>query len=162
MDALLFAVLLVLCCGFAGLRGGAPERIGAALLVSAAILSLLLVSNRVAFSTTEWGIFGIDCALLAGLFALAMFANRYWPLWLTSLQLVTIWSHLAFGTVAAQMPLAYAISSTVWSFPMLIMLALGTHRYQRRIRKFAVECAWSKDKSNDQRELLNSNSKGES
>lgn len=142
MDALIFGIMLVSCCGFAFLRGGAPERIAATLLLLSAIGSLAVASREATFSKTEWGIFAVDCALFAGLFALAMFSNRYWPLWLAAFQLVTIWSHLAFGTLAVQMPLAYAIASTIWSLPMLIILASGTQRHRRRKGSSTEDPPW--------------------
>jgi hypothetical protein len=143
MVAVVFNILLFVSCGFALFRGGKPERIGALLLATAAILSGIVVQWDQAYRHTEWGVFAIDLALLLGLLILALKANRYWPLWLTSFQLVTIWSHLAVGMFATTMPLAYAIASMAWSYPMLIMLAFAARRHHQRRVQFGADPSWS-------------------
>jgi hypothetical protein len=141
--AVAFNLFLVTCCSFALWRGGKPERIGALMLATASLLSALMVRWDDAYRHVEWGVMLIDIALFAGLLALALKANRYWPLWLTSFQLVTLWSHLAASALTATMPLAYAIASMAWSYPMLIILVLGAQRHARRRLQYGADPAWT-------------------
>jgi hypothetical protein len=140
MDAVAFALLLFGSCAYAGFRGGAPERIGAGLLTVAAVLS---VAVNTGFRNTEWGILGIDLALFLALLGLSLHANRYWPLWVTSLQFVTLFSHLGFAALQTQAPQAYAIASVAWAFPIQIILAFGTARHRQRLTQFTVDPPWS-------------------
>jgi hypothetical protein len=143
MSAYVFFSLLCTSCFYAAGWGGAPERIAAALFAVAAVLSALSGANSLGYRSIEWGVLVIDLALLVALLALALCANRYWPLWVTSLQFVTIWSHLAFTTLDTQMPWAYAVASQIWSFPILIILLLAVRRHQHRIRDFTVDRPWN-------------------
>ena len=143
MDAYLFDGLLLASCVFAGFYGGTPERMGAAMMVIASNLSFWLVSRQGTFQDVEWGVFLVDCGLLVGLLALALYANRYWPMWVTSMQFVTVWSHLGFLSVASKLPWAYAVASTIWSFPMLIILAWGTVRHRRRMHRYQMDDPWA-------------------
>lgn len=139
MEQLIFFVILGVSCLIAGLRGGPPERIAAFLLGLAAVLSTLLAGrNGAAFSHTEWELFGVDFALLVALVALALTADRYWPMWLSSLQFVSVWMHPAFGLTESKMAYAYAVANIIWSYPMLLILVLGALRHHNRLRARAL------------------------
>jgi hypothetical protein len=135
MIALMFDILLVFCCTYSAALGGMPEKAGSAMLVSAALLSwgAILFSSE-PYVQIELVLASIDLSLLIALLALALYSDRYWPMWLTSMQLVTIWSHPAFGIASQKIPFAYAVASMVWSYPMLILLAIGTYRYRNRLK----------------------------
>lgn len=143
MVAVIFNSLLFASCLFALWRGGLPERTGAAMLLTAAILTYVVVDPRSSYRHAEWGVFIIDAALLIGLVGLSLRANRYWPLWLAAMQMVTTWSHLGAGMLSQTKPLAYAIASVAWSFPMLILLAAGTYRHRLRRVKFGNDQDWT-------------------
>ena len=143
MDAFLFNIMLLASCAIATFRGGAPEKIASGLLLTSGVLSYLSGANPHGFQHVEWDVFGIDCALLAALFVLAMRANRYWPLWITSMQLATVFSHLALAALNTRMPWAYATAETIWSFPMVAILAIGALRHHTRKTQFGVDLPWS-------------------
>jgi hypothetical protein len=146
MEQTIFFSVLALSCFVAWARGGAPERIGALLLATAAIVSTVIVGNReTMFSGIEWGLFATDTILLLALVVLALSVDRYWPMWLASLQMVSVWMHPAFGFSETKMAFAYAIASIFWSYPMQIVLVVGTIRHQKRIRHAlsVKEVQWS-------------------
>lgn len=143
MIAHAFNAILLFACLFAARCGGAPEKIAAALLLSADVASVFSGANASGYRSVEWGVFAVDCVLLAAMFALALHANRYWPLWITSLQFVTIWSHLAFATSSYRMPWAYAVASQIWSFPIVIILAWAVQRHRLRRQRYTVDPPWS-------------------
>lgn len=133
MDQFFFFTALALSFGTAWFRGGVPERLGALLLVTAAIFSTLIAdSETYPFSKFEWGLFAIDTILFLTLLWLALLADRYWPMWLAALQLVSVWMHPAFAFSQSKMAFAYAAASIFWSYPMLIILAVGAVRHHKR------------------------------
>lgn len=72
----LFLAILILCCGYALWRGGAPERLAAATFASALVRAH--VDHR--FIETETGLLVVDGILLLVLIAIALKADRGWPL----------------------------------------------------------------------------------
>lgn len=142
--ALRFWLPLVLVCGYALVRGGAPERLAAAMLVGAGLLTLAVERQAaVRFSSVELGVMAVDLALLVGLFALSMQANRWWPLLLAAFQLMTLLGHLGKWLNPDLMRLGYAIMLFAPAYPLIAVLAAGTHRHQRRLRRHGVDTAWS-------------------
>lgn len=135
MERIAFDVCLAAACFIAWKRGGKPEQIAAALFVAAGFGSWIVVGESASiFSSTEWELFAIDFALFFALVALALTADRYWPMWLSSLQFVSVWMHPAFGLSESKMAYAYAVASIIWSYPMLLILVLGALRYHKRTR----------------------------
>lgn len=140
----LFNVLLLVCCGYALLRGGAPERIGAAIFAIGTALTRLAASGSAGrFGSVEVGIFVVDLAALVAFLILALCARRFWPLWMTALQAVGTASHLAKLANPEMIPWAYAFLLGIWSYPMLILLTIGTYNHQQRLRRFGSDQAWS-------------------
>jgi hypothetical protein len=140
----LFYVILAICCLYAAVRGGAPERVGSAIFVGAASLSTAALSAPSArFGAVEIGVFAVDTAMLLALFALALFAERLWPLWVTALQLIGAAGHAVKLVDAGVLREAYAFAMAFWSYPMLSLLVFGTWNHQRRLAKFGVDKSWS-------------------
>jgi hypothetical protein len=133
MESVIFDTMLLFSCFVAWLRGGTPERAAAALLFSAAALSWIVIGDgKRGFSHAEWGLFIVDFALALSLIGLALWADRYWPMWLSALQVVSVLMHPAFGLSQSKMAFAYAIASIFWSYPMLFILILGSIRHYKR------------------------------
>lgn len=146
LEVIIFKLLLVGTTLYALTWGGAPERIGVILMVAAA-LGTYTVSGPdpvVNFSSVQTAVFVIDLILLLALGAVALASNRYWPLWVTAMQFVTMWSHVAFWSIAAKAPWAYAVASTIWAYPMMLFVALGTMRHRSRIEKWGDDPSWSR------------------
>jgi hypothetical protein len=133
MERLAFDSLLLFSCIIAWFRGGDPEKKAATMLFSAATLSWLVVDHGATmFSQIEWRLFIVDFMLAVALLILAISADRYWPMWLTALQIVSLLMHPAFGLSQSKMAFAYAVAVIAWSYPMLIILIVGTIRHTRR------------------------------
>jgi hypothetical protein len=82
-----FFVFLLGSCAFAFLRGGAPERWCAALMMIGAALTLIDMPNvSTRYGQFESGVFVIDSGLLLAFLALALTCERYWPMWISSMQ----------------------------------------------------------------------------
>lgn len=142
MRIAIFYLLLLGSCGYAIWRGGAPERITGWLLIGAAMLTLV-VGHPAQYSRLELGMFLIDLALLIGLVVIALKADRLWPMVLAALHLDSTAVHILKLFDAELIRVTYAVMIVMWSYPMLLILAIGTLRHQRRLAQFGEDRAWS-------------------
>ena len=143
MDAILFNIILATSCLAVIKWGGTPEKIAIGLMLAADIFSLAFGANSHGYLHFENGIFFIDCALLVSILVLALRANRYWPLWITAMQLATVCTHLAFLALGTRMPWAYAFATMLWSFPMVAAVGWGAWRHHQRLHRFKADPPWS-------------------
>jgi hypothetical protein len=87
------------------------------------------------YSGVEEGLLLVDLAVLAGFVAVALRSNRFWPLWVAGLQLTTSIGHVLKGVDQELLPRAYGAALQFWSYPILIILAVGTYRSHRRLQQ---------------------------
>lgn len=139
-----FNLLQLLVSAYAVFRGGAPERLAGILQLGAAALTRMFFLSSVApYLTVELGILLVDLVLLGALVALALYADRFWPIWLAALQALGAGAHLVKAFEPSIVSMAYAILVIAWSYPMVIILAVGTLRHRRRLAKAGVDLDWS-------------------
>ena len=140
----LFTTLLLACCGYALARGGRPEKLCAMMmLVATAFTMAIFPEVKGRFAELEVGLFAADLVLLLAFVGLALAADRYWPMWISSMQLVAVMSHVVGAILGERVPLAYAVAVVLWSYPMVVMLALATYRHHVRVRRDGPEQGWS-------------------
>src|SRR5687767_1986198 len=90
----IYYAILLPCCLYALLRGGEPERIGAAIFAIASILTTVALSAPSSrYQWVEVGALAVDVAMLVAVVALALRANRFWPLWVAALQAIGTAGH---------------------------------------------------------------------
>lgn len=129
-----FIPLLLAVCVYAWWRGGSDERMVAAACLSGTVATLLVVSPlRERYSGVEEGLLLVDLAVLAGFVTVALRSNRFWPLWVAGLQLTTSLGHILKGIDQDLLPQAYGAALQFWSYPILLILAVGTFRNHRRM-----------------------------
>lgn len=128
---ILFDLLLFGACGYALLRGRTDARIVAVVCIVANFASYAVVSR---YASVETGVLIIDLLTFLAFTAVALKSDRFWPLWVSGLQLTTSIGHLFKAIETDLMPLAYAAALRFWSYPILIILAVGVWRSQRRAR----------------------------
>ena len=87
----------------------------------------------------EVGVLIVDAVTLAAFTFVALRSDRYWPLWVSGLQLTTSIAHLLKAIQPDPIPIAYAAAGRVWSYPILIILAVGTWRVHSASRQHAGE-----------------------
>ena len=80
----------------------------------------------------------VDLAVLTGFVVVALRSKRFWPLWVAGLQLTTSIGHLLKGVDQELLPRAYGAALQFWSYPILLILAVGTYRRHQRIRQGAA------------------------
>jgi hypothetical protein len=139
-----YYALLLLCWAYALRRGGGPERAGTTILLVGSLLTLATVSSQAgSYASVETGVFIVDMATLLAFLVVAVRAERFWPLWITALQLIGTSGHVVKLVDPDLMPKAYAFAAIFWSYPMVLLLALGTWRHQQRLKRFGVDRSWS-------------------
>ena len=140
----LFNILLAACALYAFVRGGAPEKVVAVAFIAAAAATYL-------FQPVEYGgyrgveppILLIDTGLLLVLVAVALAANRFWPIWIASFQFFTLLVHVARAYQADVLPVVYFAVISRIAYPMLIMLATGTMLHFDRQRRHGSDPDWT-------------------
>lgn len=144
LHKLLYFGLLALCCGYALARGGTPERLGAIILLIASVLTPLMRSwNMARFQGLEPSILALDLVALAAFVALALRANRFWPLWIAAIQLLGCTGHIAKALNPAIDPWAYYVMVALGGYPMCLIIAIATRRHRRRMAERGVDPSWN-------------------
>jgi hypothetical protein len=139
-----FRAFLILCCSYAWWKGGGPERTGAAIIATGVVLTKLAgAAWATRWSGVENGIFAVDLAVLVALVALALTAERFWPLWLTALHLLGTAGHLVKMADPTLIRWGYAFLIAIWSYPMLALIVIGTWNHRRRLARFGADRSWS-------------------
>lgn len=133
---LLYHALLFGACGYALFRGKTDARIVAAVFLVGNFMTYALRSESATYgggyASVEIGILLIDViAFLAFTYA-ALISDRFWPLWVSGLQLTTSLGHVFKAIDANLLPMAYAAALRFWGYPILIILTVGVWRAQRR------------------------------
>lgn len=137
-----FNLLYVTCTLFALARGGAPERIGAFILIADFELSLFVVHPMAhRFIGIEWPMFAVDVLAFMAFYALSLGSTRFWPIWMAAIQGCVALSHLS-GLRTTILPWAYGTVVAAWAYAMLAMLAIATLRHLGRLRLYQIDPAW--------------------
>ncbi|HXH52497.1 MAG TPA: hypothetical protein VNH53_03585 [Sphingomicrobium sp.] len=135
MSPILYWSLLIFTCGYAFYRGGRYERL-VALVCLAGTVATITVNSPITerYVDVEGGALLVDSAVLAAFVAIALHSDRFWPLWVAGLQLTTSIAHFLKAMQPELVPQAYGVAVRFWSYPILIILIVGTWRaHQRRL-----------------------------
>lgn len=125
--------ILLLICAFAFWRGQSDERIVAGTCLVATIVQLFVVTPVLRrYSGVEIGVLLVDLGVLAVFVGIALQSPRFWPLWVAGLQLTTVFGHILKAIQLGLLPYAYAGALRFWSYPILLILAIGTWRTHHR------------------------------
>ena len=132
----IFIPILFAVCLYAWWRGGPDERVVAATCLAGTAATLLAVSPlQPRYAGVEEGLLLVDLAVLAGFVLVALRSKRFWPLWVAGLQLTTSLGHMLKGVDQDLLPRAYGAALQFWSYPILVILAVGTYRRHKRLRQ---------------------------
>lgn len=126
-----FNALLIGACGYALLRGKTDARIIGAVCIVANFATFAVVSS---YASVETDVLIIDLLTLVAFTLVALRSDRFWPLWVSGFQLTTSLGHLMKAVQSDLLPIAYAAALRFWSYPILIVLAVGVWRSERRAR----------------------------
>lgn len=126
-----YHLLLFGVCGYALYRGRSDARVVAAVALVANFASYAVVTG---YASVEVGVLIIDVLVLGAFTAVAIRSDRFWPLWISGLQLTTTMGHLMKALQLDLLPLAYAAALRFWVYPILIILGVGVWRSRRRAK----------------------------
>lgn len=134
-ETVIFIVLLVMIALLALWRGGAPEKFTSAVMIAGTTATALAnASDPLSFRSVEWQVFWIDLAMLGAFVGIALYADRFWPLWVAALQCIAVAAHAARAFDAAILPIAYWWILGKLAYPMILVLGIGVQRHQHRTR----------------------------
>lgn len=129
----IFWGIVVLICAYAWLRGRSEERIAATICLLATVATHFLISPlHERYTGVETGLLLIDVAVLAAFVAIALVSSRFWPLWAAGFQLTVSMSHMMKAVDFALLPKVYAAAAIFWSYPILLVILVGTWRTSRK------------------------------
>jgi len=126
-------------------RGAMPERILTGLFVAMPItdaLYHLAMRGALYFGTINVGHFVIDVLAFAIAFAVALYANRIYPLWIAGVQLIALLSHFYRLVLGDFDLLAYQIMQTIPSYLQIAVLGCGVIAHILRRRKTGSYPSW--------------------
>ena len=128
--------------------GAGPERGMAILftgvLILPAAVSRFSLSAPLLFSNYGSVYIGLDVVALLGFAAIALNANRNYPLWVAGFQIVAVGSHVVSGLVDSVSPIAYMVLVVGPSYCQLVLLAVGLLRHRARVRRHGPYRDWRK------------------
>lgn len=142
MNVVMFNLTLVVVCGYALWRGGAPERIAAALFGGAAGLTYAFLYDY-GFGSVSESYLLLDLALFVTIAALSLWADRFWPMWVAALQLVILATHGVRAFHPELLPFVYYVATAKLAYPMILLLAVGTLRHHARVARWGSDLDWS-------------------
>ncbi|MFT3976671.1 MAG: hypothetical protein QM688_06105 [Sphingomonas bacterium] len=125
-----FVLLTFVTCSYAGWRGGGPERSVAALFFCAVLASAFAPAEP--HQSVNWAVLYIDAAFFLGVTVIALFSDRFWPIWIAALQLIALASHGIRAYDAGILPVVYRTMITKLGYIMLAILAVGAFRHYHR------------------------------
>lgn len=129
---------------FVALRwGGAPERIGAGIHLGLFITQgLLYLSLPPQYAQVDAISLLTDSLGLIAFGSLALSANRIWPLWAASLQLLSVMGHLARWIQLSIEPYVYVLLKSSPTGLSLAILLAGAILHQRRKSMVGHDHSW--------------------
>jgi hypothetical protein len=136
-----FTVLALAACRW----GGGPERILSGVLIwfsAADAVNHRLFEVETHYMTVDTGHLVIDTVALAVAVAVALRANRIYPLWFAAFQLLAFMAHLARDVAQDAAPVAYLVMYIGPSYCQIIVLALGIWCHRRRVSRHGPYRSW--------------------
>jgi uncharacterized membrane protein YjjP (DUF1212 family) len=130
VQPLLFTIALAALVVAALRHGGWQERLAAFVIVAASFLSPFVQERG--FANPEIGVLFVDFFLFAVFAAIALRSDRFWPIWAAGFQLGGLAVHLAAARMPGILPEIYLATLIIWSYPVVIVVLLGTWHEGRR------------------------------
>lgn len=136
LGAPIYLTILILSCGYALWRGDRDARIIAITCCLATLATHFAIAPlRERYASVEEGLILVDGLTLLVFVLVALRSPRFWPLWVAGLQLTAAIAHLLKAFHLELLPQAYGAALAFWSYPILIILAVGAYRSHRRARR---------------------------
>ncbi|WP_372730649.1 hypothetical protein [Novosphingobium sp.] len=130
-------------------KGGEPERLVAAVLISAAILDVFnhTLFGQPVFFLVNPGHFVIDVWSMVALMWVALRANRAWPMWVSAAQIIVVLGHVSKIVELSLVRYGYYAMTQVPLNVQAVALLAGTVAHVRRQERIGQYNAWRLDQS---------------
>ena len=129
----IFRILLAIVALYVLFQGRRDERYVGIILVLGVIATHFAISPLSSrFAGVETHVMAVDIPVFGGFLWVALRSERFWPLWIAGLQLTTILGHVLKAVDAQLFSRAYGAALVFWSYPIVLILAIGTWRSHRR------------------------------
>jgi hypothetical protein len=146
MDPVMVFIFLVVCGAcWAGYRqGGPPERLAALVIIVWIIADAgyHLFFGPSGFNKVDPVHLVLDGGEFAAIMWLALNANRTWPLWAASAQLICVSGHIALLIEPHGMRRAYWAMTQLPQYIQLGALLIGASAHARRVRLMGRYRSW--------------------
>lgn len=143
MRIIIFILLFAVSVGYALWRGGKPERAVAVILIlMISIDAFVHALTPATYAKADPGHLIIDAVAWAAFLFIALRARRLWPLWVSSLQTISLIAHVTKLLNYSIPPIVYAIMQVSSSYVLLIVLIVGTYCNQKRLRQIGSDVPW--------------------
>ena len=139
LHPLVYHLILASICGYALWRGQFDERVTAIVCLAATLATRMALSPAAQrYSSVEVGVLVVDSVTFVAFVYVALRSDRFWPLWVSGLQLTTTMAHFMKAIDSDLFPQAYAAAGRFWGYPILLILAIGAYRTNMRTKRAAA------------------------
>jgi hypothetical protein len=136
LHPLVYHLILASICGYALWRGQFDERVTAIVCLAATLATRMALSPAAQrYSSVEVGVLVVDSVTFLAFVYVALRSDRFWPLWVSGLQLTTTMAHFMKAIDSDLFPQAYAAAGRFWGYPILLILAVGAYRTNMRTKR---------------------------
>jgi hypothetical protein len=124
---LFFWLTSISCLLLALSYGAREEKIGMIIIFTGSLVTTILafIGHLDVARMAVWFL-AADAVVLAALIRLSFSSRKYWPVWVGSLQMITVVIHVLELLLPRTVPVAYAILQGFWVYPMMIAIMGGT------------------------------------
>jgi hypothetical protein len=139
------AAMLAIALASALRWGTGPERLCVAVMIGMQAVDAVyhVIAGRGAFyQSVDIGHLVIDAAAAAAFLAVALNANRIYPLWMAAFQLTSVLAHFAREVNPEGAGLAYAYLGYGPFYLELVVLMTGIALHARRVRQTGTYRSW--------------------
>ncbi|MBA4354189.1 MAG: hypothetical protein C0409_05805 [Novosphingobium sp.] len=143
-----FRLVIAVIVLFAFRKGGEPEKLVAAVLVTTSALDLgnHAMFGEPAFFAVNPGHLVIDTWAMIALMWIALRANRGWPLWVSAAQIIVVLGHLSKIIELSLVRYGYFAMTQMPLNIQAIVLMLGTAAHIRRTELIGHYHSWRLDR----------------
>jgi uncharacterized membrane protein len=132
----IFWMTCVICLVFALRFGERDERRGMMIIaIGSIVTSFVAAIKSYDYQDIGFWFLCVDLCVLLAFVKLLFDSQKYWPIWVGSLQLISVIIHLLDLLVPKIIPLAYAALQGFWVYPMFVAIMAGTYGSRVALRR---------------------------
>jgi len=124
--------------------GARPERIGVVVMLASSALDLgyHALLGAALYASVDLGHLAINTACTVAFLALALRANRIWPLWCSALQIIMTLGHIGETVYPQGAPLAYWSMTFLPTVGQVLAITLGAIAHHQRFARIGHYRDW--------------------